>query len=196
MRHAFGPIPQQGEIGHTVAFPEFAVHEKVGVHVDAVLLQGGEQVIQLVQGSLGEGLGVLRRGIEQVGGGPGCVHVVQADQVDAQSGHAFGNGLGPFMGRERVGAHQVGAPETDGGTVGKDMTPPLHGREPVVPGWGFIERRKVQGRGVRALPRHEGLPIALVGFLFRDELGRQAFSRGVQQVDGQVVEPCPARAMG
>jgi hypothetical protein len=45
--------------------------------------------------------------------------VERLQQVGAQSGRAFGDGVGPFTGKERVAAHQGDAPRTDGRTVGK-----------------------------------------------------------------------------
>ena len=135
---------------HAVAFLVIAADVEVEVHVDAVLLQLGDQEVQPVELLGIEGAGIVFAAIGNAGGRP-LVHEVQADDVDAITGQSPRPHGGVFFGRklDRAGAPvgEMDAPEADPFAIGLDEVAALDADEAVLSGGRVVEEGEIGRRG-------------------------------------------------
>ena len=108
-------------LGHAVAGTEAAVGEDIEIDVDALLLEAVDQVVEPVHAlgvELPRVVEALALGeLEDVGGGPVAVELVEAHEVDAELGEPPGDLLAVAVRGEVGHAVEVGAPEARLGAV-------------------------------------------------------------------------------
>ena len=164
-RNALRPLQAVG-VRHTVAFLEDTPHVEVQVHVDAVLLELGDQEVQPVELLSIEGTGIVLAAVGNAGGSP-LVQEMQADDVDAIAGQGGGPHGSIFFRRQfdRAGTPvgEMDAPKADAPAVGLDQVSALNADVAVLSRRSVVQERNIRRRARRrAVVHHIRLEQAVV----------------------------------